>query len=426
MSYRDASEQWISPLHYQMLFETLPEPDVTGAAVLAQASTAYLLISGQVKTGDSVSFQPFWQVEAVSPPVNPPEGTEYCVEMRDAGGSVVQSQCFDLSFFNHEASQAVSSDFFMVSLPLDAAAAAIVLTRGAEDLGAVEASANPPQVTLLAPSGGETLGESVTIEWTADDLDGDDLAYNVLYGADDIGWEPLALNIGGTTSLELDLSLVTGSAGGRFRVEASDGFHTAYDESGPVTLGNRSPLAVIVAPTGGFTATGTLTLEGAAYDPEDGPLTGASLAWASDRDGPLGTGETLEGVALSGGDHILTLEATDSQGESTTVTVSVTVETAVSGLTATNDSPSWLGEETTFSASVTAGTNVTYDWDFGDGGSGEGETVMHTYATTGTFTATVTASNAVNAVRATTLAVVTSESDPSDGHTVYLPTVIRQ
>jgi hypothetical protein len=51
---------------------------------------------------------------------------------------------------------------------------------------------------------------------------------------------------------------------------------------------------------------------------------------------------------------------------------------------------------------------------------------MHTYATTGTFTATVTASNAVNAVTATTLAVVTSESDPSDGHTVYLPMVIRQ
>jgi hypothetical protein len=428
MSYRDASEQWISPLHYQMLFEALPEPEVTGAGVMAQASTTYLLISGQVTTGDSVSFQPVWQVESSSPPVNPPAGTAYCVEMRDGGGSVLQGQCFDLSFFNHEAGQAVKSDFFMVSLPLDAGAASIVLTRGAEDLGAVGASANPPQVTLLAPSGGQSIGDSVTVEWTANDPDpdGDDLAYNVLYSADDVAWEPLALNITGTTSLELDMGLAAGSDGGRFRVEASDGFHTAYDESGLVTVGNRSPLAVIAAPTAGFTATGALTLEGVAYDPEDGPLTGASLAWASDLDGPLGTGERLEGVTLSGGSHVLTLEATDSEGQSTAVTVSVTAETAVGGLTATNDGPTTLGEETAFSASVTEGTNVTYDWEFGDGGSGEGNDVAHTYTTTGTFTATVTASNAVNTVTATTVAVVTSEDDPSGGHGVYLPLVIRR
>jgi hypothetical protein len=427
MSYRDASEQWISPLHYRKLFDALPEPESTAAALEAQADATYLLISGQVTVDDVVSFQPVWRVDASVPPVNPAEGTEYCVEMRDGGGSVLQSQCFDLSFFNYEAGQAVTSDFFMVSLPLDAGAASIVLTRGAEDLGAVEPSANPPQVTLLSPSGGEFVGESVTVQWTASDPDGDDLAYNVLYSADDVGWEPLALNVTGATSVDLDLSFAPGSTSARFRVEVSDGYHTAYDESdGTVTVGDRQPLVTIVAPQDGVTTSGALTLEGVAYDPEDGPLTGASLTWSSDRDGSLGTGETLEGVTLSGGGHVLTLKATDSEGQSTGASVSVTVETAASGLTATNDGPTRLGEPTTFTASVTEGTNVSYDWDFGDGGSGAGKTVEHTYAVTGTFTATVTASNAGNAVAATTVAVVTSASEPPDGHRVYLPLVMRR
>ncbi len=39
----------------------------------------------------------------------------------------------------------------------------------------------------------------------------------------------------------------------------------------------------------------------------------------------------------------------------------------IEGLTAENNSPTPLGETTTFTATVTGGTNIQYDWDFGDG-----------------------------------------------------------
>ena len=333
MGYNDGSVQWISPLHYRMLFNVLPDPEPAMATHQASAGATYLLISGQVGTDDAVTFQPFWQVDAQGPPVNPTEGTAYCVEMRN-GATVLQSQCFDLSFINHESYAAVDTDFFMVSLPWDAAATSVVLTQGTSDLATVPVSANTPTVTLNSPNGGQVLDETVTVSWTGYDADGDDLAYSVLVTGDDVTWEPLALNITGTTSINLDLTLVPGSSTARFRVEASDGYHTAHDDSdGTVTIGDHAPVATIVTPTDGVTATGAITLTGAAYDPEDGPLTGTALAWVSDRDGPLGTGETLEGVSLSGGDHVLTLTATDSGSHATEITVTVSVAVPVSGLT---------------------------------------------------------------------------------------------
>ncbi len=80
----------------------------------------------------------------------------------------------------------------------------------------------------------------------------------------------------------------------------------------------------------------------------------------------------------------------------------VVVETPISGLTATNDSPTALGQATTLTATVSAGSNVIYTWAFGDGATGVGATVNHTYPDVGLYTAVVTASNSANTVTATT------------------------
>lgn len=81
-------------------------------------------------------------------------------------------------------------------------------------------------------------------------------------------------------------------------------------------------------------------------------------------------------------------------------------ETIIRGLTATSSSPTLLGQGTTLTATVTAGSNVAYSWDFGDGTSGNGVTVTHTYTAPREYTAVVTASNAVSLVTATTSVVV--------------------
>jgi branched-chain amino acid transport system substrate-binding protein len=78
----------------------------------------------------------------------------------------------------------------------------------------------------------------------------------------------------------------------------------------------------------------------------------------------------------------------------------------VSGLTASNDCPTDLGNSTTFTATIESGGNVTYTWTYGDGTIESGSVVSHTYGTAGAYTAIVTASNEYNSRTAQTVAVV--------------------
>lgn len=80
----------------------------------------------------------------------------------------------------------------------------------------------------------------------------------------------------------------------------------------------------------------------------------------------------------------------------------VSVDVPIAGLTASNDGPTHEGQPTTLSAQVTAGTNVVYTWDFGDGSNDTGQVVTHVYPAVGDYTATVTAQNGISQQVATT------------------------
>lgn len=61
-----------------------------------------------------------------------------------------------------------------------------------------------------------------------------------------------------------------------------------------------------------------------------------------------------------------------------------------------------IGASTRLTAGVAAGANAVFTWDLGDGEAAAGRTVTHTYAAVGVYTATVTVSNSVNLLTATT------------------------
>jgi uncharacterized protein RhaS with RHS repeats len=67
----------------------------------------------------------------------------------------------------------------------------------------------------------------------------------------------------------------------------------------------------------------------------------------------------------------------------------------ITGLRATNDSPT-----------------VSYTWAFGGDTLGSGAVVTHTYASAGSYTAVVTATNSANTVTVTTQVTVTYTYDP--------------
>lgn len=73
-----------------------------------------------------------------------------------------------------------------------------------------------------------------------------------------------------------------------------------------------------------FDAGTPVTLQGEGADLEDGSLGDSALSWSSNRDGALGTGQLLE-APLSLGSHVITLTATDSDGQIATATVALTV-----------------------------------------------------------------------------------------------------
>jgi PKD repeat protein len=118
------------------------------------------------------------------------------------------------------------------------------------------------------------------------------------------------------------------------------------------------------------------------------------------------------------GTYTATVTATNSLGHSTTTTL-VTVEEAISGLSAVNDSPTKLGDTTTLTATITAGSNVTYTWDFGDETMGTGALVTHIYGAIATYTATVTATNQVGLASTTTVVNIIS----ADTY-IFLPMVV--
>lgn len=220
----------------------------------------------------------------------------------------------------------------MVPFPADTA---FVRIRHGDDILAERAvSANAPQVTLLAPNGGETLTAPLDISWTSSDADGDLLTYMVQYSADaGQTWRVLGATLVESTLRLESLTNLPGSDQVLFRVIAGDGVNTAQDVSDAVsTVPNGAPFAAIYAPAdGAVVPQGALVvLEGNATDWEDGIIPSTALSWQSDLDGLLGEGPELHVRDLSLGTHRITLTATDSDGVigERTVTLTITFEGA--------------------------------------------------------------------------------------------------
>jgi PKD repeat protein len=138
-------------------------------------------------------------------------------------------------------------------------------------------------------------------------------------------------------------------------------------------------------------------------------------------DGITGTGDIVTHIYPEVGVYEAVVTATN-ETSLVTATTSVTItEVPIEGLSAVNDSPTILGNMTTLTATVIAGSNVIYTWDFGDGSTGSGMVVMHTYTETGVYTATVTATNSEGNQVATTTVVI----EQMEGWQVFLP-IIRK
>jgi len=235
----------------------------------------------------------------------------------------------------------------------------------------------------------------------------------------------------------------TGQVGQQRVAVVSDTVVFTWPMTGPqkVTVTAANPCSVAVSDTHSITATNeppvadarpgqsvtigdVVTLDGSGSSDPDGHMP-LAYGWAQvgGPDVSLSSSATVSPTFTAPGTPTVltfTLTVTDAYGlASAPDTVVVAVgDVPITGLSAENSSPTTLGDATLFTATITGGTNVSYEWAFGDGNTGTGAAASHTYGAAGIYTATVTASNGSGEL-GTTTAVSVKERQ----YMIHLPSI---
>jgi hypothetical protein len=326
MSYCDTGSRWISDFTYSGLRSYISQFPLT-AGQSAQPQDVVMIRGRLNKTTNQAELDTFYRLSGLA--ADPPQSGPCAVVLHDADWQVLAEYPFTPAANTSLFAGQEETVLLHRVVPDHPALAWVEVQCAGEVLADRGASAHPPTVRVAAPNGGETWeGGTQTIAWEAGDDDGDELHFLVQVSADDgATWTTLASDLT-TASLSFDTGLLAGSNRARVRVIASDGLLTAHDASDdPFTVARKPPQAAIDWPADGrsFRPGEVVMFNGYAWDPEDGPLPAETLAWESDRDGFLGSGAEMAVSTLSPGHHVITLRATDSDGQVGANSVSVFV-----------------------------------------------------------------------------------------------------
>jgi len=214
-------------------------------------------------------------------------------------------------------------------------ATAITIAPGAsrtfsESLVSGEANApppfnQPPVAHITAPANNASFAQGASVTFTGNATDPEDGA---LTGGSLVWTSSRDGQIGtgasfSTTSLSVGTHTITLTAKDSQGATGTATITVVITGAGQ----NQPPTATITSPANGaiITPNTPVTLTGTGTDPEDGTLTGASLAWSDSVSGSLGTGTSVSLTSLPVGPHTIRLTATDSKGATGTATVRVIV-----------------------------------------------------------------------------------------------------
>lgn len=322
MSY--CTPRWIRPYTYTAVV------DVFRSTTTTIVPGQFWLVSGLIEGGTAI-IDPLYEFETKGSLDE--ETGDHRIEVRDAPGSVLFTRRFNPTGFTSTEAQDETFEgppAFSELIPVQESAASIViLDPGGIQLGNIIISGIAPLVDVSFPLGGEVLSGAQTLSWQVTDPDSTEHTFWVQYSADGgATWETLSPNID-DSELAVDFDgLPKSGVNSLIRIIASDGVNTGTAVSNPFTVLGKPPEAEIFFPGEGelFQLQQLIWLQGHGFDPDDGFLEGTALAWESDLDGVLGTGDELPITTLSEGTHVVMFTATDSDGNSASDSISVQVD----------------------------------------------------------------------------------------------------
>ncbi len=351
MSY--CKPAWVSDYGWKKLFDNLVV-NANAAAVNAAAASAtnladatnVILVTGAVTPTQNTGFLGYaydfptsalssgllrkWQarttaaVNAASAEHHEPAPTaaNYHIQLFDAANNLLADNPIT-PIAPHVHEELPTPLVFISTFPAPAGTVArIDLLQDSTVIASRSPGLNAPTISILQPAGGETINDTLALQWQASDADVNDiLLYTVQYSPDNgAHWQSIASDfVGPRDSKLINLTLNPVSLPGsqpnqaRIRVAASDGYHTGIATSNGFTVSNRKPEPFIISPAAGETtpAGQAALLRGDANDAEDGGLSDTALSWTLDGQ-TVGTGEEVNVNGLAPGDYAAVLTAQDS------------------------------------------------------------------------------------------------------------------
>ncbi len=360
-----SKQGWISPFTWNKMFNDLPAAAVPAQPSSGAAAVAAARMPGVVQTiySESLVVHATINNPGANPTVTghlgqmervvsglayPPAAGNYAIEERGAGGGLVYSQTFQVDFTSEyklksgglppppfPAGDTASQDISFV-MPFADGTRTILLVynppqQPQQILDSRAVPQNAPQVTITSPVNNVNWPAHTTqpLTWTGISLDNLPLTYSIFYSNDGgKGWVLLA---SGLTARNYAV-MVDAMAGGsdvRFRVVASDGVNTGFDETpANITIPFHAPDVTIISPASQaiFNPGDLVVLHGGATTMEEGTLPDAVLAWTDNVQGGLGIGPNVAINTLKPGKHTITLTATNQYGVSNSASVTIFVD----------------------------------------------------------------------------------------------------
>ena len=323
MSY--CGTHWISDYTYEGVYNNMRALDVLrgiGGVAGGEMLDDWLFVRGSILSSEDRAFLHF--LRRHDEPVELPEpGTAYEARLLGAAGEVLESRIFDTEPV--EEADVEREDFDIILPYADGARTLQLLTTSGEVLHETELSSNSPTIRSVSVDAvGSPVRGDVSLSWTANDPDGDELLA-------DISWMPSAgrgekipvLWSHADSTADVPSGELPGGSG-RFEVLVSDGIHCATRTTELLTLADKDPVIEIVSPEEGlrieYSQLVRFTVE--AWDPNRDTI--ADISWAVG-ERSLGEGSSITVDDLPVGTNIVEVSVRNAAGRTASDTVAVVV-----------------------------------------------------------------------------------------------------